>query len=137
MAVLHCLVWTSTAQRWPPGAKLLALLTSPQLLPLRCLLELINAFLLFSKKRKTGNTMLLCCPPSALGAVRVRSRRLPPVLQGARAGRSQPTASRSFLESLQPASTKGSLKSLLPPPQPRRSARGSAPHFHRLNHESV
>lgn len=119
------------------GPNFLALLTSPQLLTLRCLLELINAFLLFSKKRKTGNTMLLSCPPRTLGAVGVRSRRLGPVLQGARAGRSQHTASRSFLESLQPASTKGSLKSLLPPPQPQRSARGSAPHFQRVNHESV
>lgn len=34
------------------GPNFLAVLTSPQLLPLRCLLELMNAFLLFSKKKK-------------------------------------------------------------------------------------
>lgn len=89
------------------------------------------------KKRKTGNTMRLSYPPSALRAVGVRSRRLGPVLQGARAGRGQPTTSRPFLQSLQPASTNGSLKSLLPPPQTRRSAGGSAPNFQRVNHEFV
>lgn len=76
--------------------------------------------------------LLLSYPPSALRAVGVRSRRLGPVLQRARAERGQLTASRSFLESLQPASTNGSLKSLLPPQQTWRSAGGSAPNFQRL-----